>query len=85
MLKNSKKYYFDFKIFIYSIIKKNNMKKDNMKNKYDSNKRKKLSITIEPQIVRIIDEQTTNRSSIINWILKDYFNKMGENVSKIKL
>ena len=56
-----------------------------MKNIYDSNKIKKLSITIESQIVRIIDEQTINRSSIINWILKKYFNKIGENISKIKL
>lgn len=56
-----------------------------MKDKSDLNKRKKLSITIEPQIIKIIDEQTTNRSSIINWILKEYFNKMGEDVSKIKL
>lgn len=61
------------------------IKKDVMKNKNELNKRKKLSITIEPQIIRIIDEQTTNRSSIINWILKEYFYKIGENVSKIKL
>ena len=67
-------------IFKYILIKK-----DVMKNKNELNKRKKLSITIEPQIIRIIDEQTTNRSSIINWILKEYFYKIGENVSKIKL
>jgi len=56
-----------------------------MKNIYDKNKRKKLSITIDPEIVKIIDEKTTNRSSIINWVLREYFNKMGEDISKIKL
>ena len=56
-----------------------------MKNIYDKNKRKKLSITIDNEIVNIIDEKTTNRSSIINCILKEYFNKIGEDVSKIKL
>lgn len=56
-----------------------------MKNNYNKNKRKKLSITIDPEIVNIIDDKTSNRSSIINWILKDYFNRIGEDVSKIKL
>jgi len=56
-----------------------------MKNNYDKNKRKKLSLTIDNEIVNLIDEKTTNRSSIINWILREYFNKMGEDTSKIKL
>lgn len=56
-----------------------------MKNNYDKNKRKKLSITIDPEIVNMIDEKTSNRSSIINWILREYFNKIGEDISKIKL
>ena len=56
-----------------------------MKNIYDKNKRKKLSITIDPEIVKMIDEKTSNRSSIINWVLREYFNKMGEDISKIKL
>ena len=56
-----------------------------MKNIYDKNKRKKLSITIDNDIVNLIDEKTTNRSSLFNSILKDYFNNLGEDVSKIKL
>jgi len=56
-----------------------------MKKVYDVNRRKKLSITIDPVIVNIIDEKTSNRSSLVNWILKEYFGKMGEDVSKIKL
>lgn len=60
------------------------IKKKVMKNNYDKNKRKKLSITIDPEIVNMIDEKTSNRSSIINWILREYFNKMGEDTSKIK-
>jgi hypothetical protein len=56
-----------------------------MKNNYDKNKRKKLSITIDPDIVKMIDEKTSNRSSMINWLLKEYFNNIGKDVSKIKL
>jgi len=75
--KNSKKYYLTLK-YLYISIK-------NMKHNYEKNKRKKLSITIDPEIVNIIDGKTTNRSSIINWILREHFYKMGENISKIKL
>lgn len=56
-----------------------------MKKIYDNIKRKKLSITIQPDIVNLIDEKTSNRSSLVNWILKEYFNTIGEDVSKIKL
>jgi len=56
-----------------------------MKNVYDKNKRKKISITINPKIIDMIDEQTSNRSSIINIALKEYFNILGEDVSKIKI
>jgi hypothetical protein len=56
-----------------------------MKNIYDKNKRKKLSITIDPKILTIIDERTSNRSSMINMVLKEYFKIMGVNISKIKL
>ena len=56
-----------------------------MKKVYDNIKRKKLSMTIEPEIVNFIDEKTSNRSALINWILKEYFNSIGEDVSKIKL
>jgi hypothetical protein len=70
---------YDFKLFIYTI------KRSNMKNIYDKNKRNKLSITIDPKIVDMIDDKTTNRSSLINSILKEHFNCMGEDVSKIKL
>lgn len=56
-----------------------------MKNIYDKNKRKKLSITIDAELLYLIDENTTNRSFIINWIIKEHFNKIGKDVSKIKL
>jgi len=56
-----------------------------MKKNYDKNKRKKLSITIDPILVELIDDITTNRSSIVNWLLKEYFNSVGKDVSKIKL
>lgn len=55
-----------------------------MKKVYDKEKRVKLSVTIGKNIVKHLNEKTSNRSALINWILKKYFSLM-EDVSKIKL
>jgi len=56
-----------------------------MKKIYDKAKREKLSITIDNELLIIIDELTSNRSYLINSILKDFFKSVDEDVSKIKL
>lgn len=56
-----------------------------MKKIYDEEKRVKVSMTIDRNLLENIDEKTSNRSALINWILKEYFNSIGEDVSKIKL
>jgi hypothetical protein len=45
----------------------------------------RVSVVLDPFIIELIDEKTSNRSSLINWLLKEHFGKLGENVSKIKL
>ena len=48
-------------------------------------KRKRLSITIAPEISKIISENTTNRSRYIEFALLEYFKNCGLDTSKIKL
>ena len=48
-------------------------------------KKKVISITINPEILKKLDEKTSNRSNYFNFALLDYFNKLGEDTSKIKL
>ena len=48
-------------------------------------KKKKISIAINPEILKLLDNKTCNRSNYIDWLLLDYFSKIGEDTSKIKL
>lgn len=59
---------------LYIIIK--NMKKD---------RKKTVTVTLDPYMIKLVDEKTVNRSNLINWLLKEHFGKLGEDVSKIKL
>lgn len=45
----------------------------------------RISVVLDPFIIELIDDKTNNRSSLINWLLKEHFGKIGEDVSKIKL
>jgi len=51
----------------------------------EKNRKTKISIALSPEVLEKIDDKTSNRSSLINWLLKEYFGKLGEDVSKIKL
>ena len=54
--------------------------------KKDKNDKKiRVSVILDPIMVNMIDDKTSNRSSLINWLLKEHFGKLGEDVSKIKL
>lgn len=53
--------------------------------KKEEDKRQRISITISPDISKIINENTTNRSRYIEFALLEYFNKCGLDTSKIKL
>lgn len=48
-------------------------------------KKKKISVSLNPEILRILNEKTSNRSNYLDWILLEYFNSVGDDTSKIKL
>ena len=56
-----------------------------MKKVNEKDKKKRVSVTLSPKIIKMIDDKTNNRSNLINWLLKEHFNSIGEDVSKIKL
>lgn len=50
-----------------------------------TDKKIKISITLNPEILKLLDDKTSNRSNYVDHVLLEYFNKLGEDVSKIKL
>jgi len=44
-----------------------------------------ISITINPKILKMLDDKTSNRSNYLDWLLLEYFEKLGEDITKIKL
>lgn len=44
-----------------------------------------ISISLNKEIVDILNDKTSNRSNYLDWVLLEYFNKLGEDISKIKL
>jgi len=49
------------------------------------NKKVKISIAINPKILKLLDDKTSNRSNYLDWVLLEYFNKIGEDIKNIKL
>lgn len=46
---------------------------------------KKITITIDNDLLILLDHSTSNRSNIINLSVKDYLSKIGYDTTKIKL
>jgi hypothetical protein len=53
--------------------------------KVSKEKKKKISVTLNPEIIKMLDDKTSNRSNYLDWLLLDYFNKLGEDTTKVKL
>lgn len=53
--------------------------------KKDSERKVKVSITISPDINKVLEEITSNKSKYIEYSLLEYFNKCGLDTSKIKI
>jgi len=51
----------------------------------ENDRKIRISVTLDPRIIELIDDKTSNRSNLINWLLKEHFGSLGEDVSKIKL
>ena len=44
-----------------------------------------ISVSLSPDIIKILNEKTSNKSNYLDFILLKYFSKKGEDVSKVKL
>lgn len=44
-----------------------------------------ISVSVNKEIVNILNDKTSNRSNYLDWILLEYFSNLDEDVSKIKL
>jgi len=53
--------------------------------KKEEDRRRRISISISPEINDLLEEYTTNRSRYIEFALLEYFKKSGLDISKIKL
>lgn len=53
--------------------------------KRNTEKKIKISVTLNPDIIKMLDDKTSNRSNYLDWLLLEYFNKLGEDISKVKL
>lgn len=49
------------------------------------NKKVIISVSLNPDILRLLNEKTSNRSNYLDWALLEYFKKLDIEVSKIKL
>ena len=65
--------YYDFLFFIYKNMKRIVQKKV------------RISVSLNKDLVDMLNEKTSNRSNYLDWVLLEYFNKLGEDISKIKL
>jgi len=53
--------------------------------KKSTDKKKKISISLNPEIIKMLDNKTSNRSNYLDWLLLNYFSSLGEDISKVKL
>ena len=53
--------------------------------KREIQKKIRISVSLNQEIMNILNEKTSNRSNYLDWVLLEYFNKLGEDTSKIKL
>jgi len=44
-----------------------------------------ISVSLNNELVEILNDKTSNRSNYLDWVLLEYFNKMGIDTSKVKL
>lgn len=56
-----------------------------MKRKDDDKKRKTISITIDNELFNIIEQNTSNKSMYISWMIIEKLKELNIDVSKVKL
>jgi len=53
--------------------------------KKTENKKITISVSLNPEILNLLNNKTSNRSNYLDWVLLEYFKKMGLDISKVKL
>lgn len=53
--------------------------------KISTEKKIKITVTMNPELLTMLDDKTSNRSNYLDWVLLEHFNKLGEDISKVKL
>lgn len=53
--------------------------------KREVQKKVRISVSLNREIMNLLNDKTSNRSNYLDWVLLEHFNKMGDDVSKIKL
>ncbi len=48
-------------------------------------KKDNVSITLNPEIMKMLKEETNNNSKLIEWLLLNYFNKIGKDTKNIMI
>lgn len=44
-----------------------------------------ISITLDPVVMKMLKEETNNKSKLIEWLLLNYFNTIGKDTKNIML
>lgn len=53
--------------------------------KTEENKKKTISISIDRELNKLLEDKTSNKSMYINWLILNKLNDLNIDVSKIKL
>lgn len=48
-------------------------------------KKDSVSITLDPKIMSMLKDETNNKSKLIEWLLLNYFNKIGKDTKNIMI
>jgi len=48
-------------------------------------RKQNVSITLDPKVYKILTEETNNNSKLIEWLLLNYFQKIGKNTDDIMI
>ena len=48
-------------------------------------KKDNVSVTLNPEIMKLLSENTNNKSKLIEWLLLNYFTKIGKDTKNIMI
>lgn len=48
-------------------------------------KKDSISVTLNPEIMILLNNETNNKSKLVEWLLLNYFTKIGKDTTKIMI